>query len=548
MTSTATQSASASKAATRFDAIVIGAGFGGLYMLYKLRQLGISARVLEMGDGVGGTWYWNRYPGARVDVEGVEYSYSFSKDIEAEWDWSEIMPTQGEIERYLNFVADRLDLRRDVQFGTKVTALTFDEPLSEWTVQTDGDDSFVAPFVITAVGCLSAPLIPTIEGIDSFQGVSLYTNQFPRDGFDFTGKRVAVIGTGSSGVQAIPVIAEQAGHLHVFQRSAAFTRPANNRPIPPEEMQALKAEYPEIRKRQLESFAGTLRFGAVTLPLTPPSEKILDASPEDRLAKVDELGWGAPWAWADVPVDLEANNAGIELYAELIRRTVNDPAVAEALVPHYPIGCKRLIIDTNYFETFNRPNVTLIDLRKRGITRITPTGVETEQGSFEFDVIVYATGFDAMVGALNRMDIRGRGGQLLREQWADGPSTLLGLQVAGYPNLFTITGPGSPSVHTNMVIAIEQHVDWIGDLLVHMRERGFGLVEAQPDAQVEWVEHARSLVEGTIRASAGCNSWYLGANVPGKPRVYMSYVGGQPLYRQKCDAVAADGYKGFTLI
>ena len=544
---TDTTTSDARNSAQQFDAIVIGAGFGGLYALHKLREIGLSAHVLEMGDGVGGTWYWNRYPGARVDVEGIEYSYSFSKEIEQEWDWSEVMPSQPELERYLNFVTDRLDLRRDIQFATKVVAAAYDEARGDWLVETDIGESFVARYVIAATGCLSAPLTPSIDGIDSFEGVSLFTSLFPKEGFDFSGKRVAVIGTGSSGVQTVPVVAEQADHLYVFQRSAAFTRPANNRPIEPGEMQAIKADYPDLRRRQLEAFAGTLRFGAVTIAPVDEAEKILDAPIEARMSKVDELGWGAPWAWSDVMFDMEANRAGVELYGELIRRHVTDPEVAESLVPHYPIGCKRLILDTGYFETFNRDNATLVDLRKDAIRCITPTGVQTERAHYDVDVIVYATGFDAMTGALNRIDIRGRDGRRLREVWADGPRTLLGLQVAGFPNFFTITGPGSPSVHTNMVMAIEQHVDWIADCLVHLRENAMTTVEATDEAQDAWVEHVASLANGTIRASESCNSWYIGANVPGKPRVYQAYIGGQPLYRQKCDEVAAAGYEGFRL-
>jgi cation diffusion facilitator CzcD-associated flavoprotein CzcO len=532
--------------ATQFDVVVIGAGFGGLYALHRLRDEGLRVRVLEMGDGVGGTWYWNRYPGARVDVEGIEYSYSFSKEIEQEWNWSEVMPSQPELERYLNFVTDRLDLRRDIQFSTRVASLDYDDANAQWTVRTDEGESFVAQFVVAATGCLSAPLIPSIEGIDSFDGVSLYTSMFPKEGFDFTGKRVAVIGTGSSGVQTIPEVAAQAAHTYVFQRSAAFTRPANNRPIEAAEMEAIKAEYPALRQRQLESFAGTLRFGAVTITPVPDDQKILDAPMDERLSKVDELGWGAPWAWSDVMFDIDANRAGVDLYGELIRRHVNDSSVAESLVPHYPIGCKRLILDTGYFEVFNRDNATLVDLRKNPIQRITPGGVQTEHAHFDVDVIVYATGFDAMTGALNRIDIRGRNGELLRDVWADGPRTMLGLQVAGFPNFFTVTGPGSPSVHTNMVMAVEQHVDWIADCLSYLERNGKRAVEATSEAQDAWVEHVASLAHGTIRASQSCNSWYIGANVPGKPRVYQAYIGGQPLYRQKCDEVAAAGYEGFA--
>jgi cation diffusion facilitator CzcD-associated flavoprotein CzcO len=528
------------------DALVIGAGFAGLYMLHRLRETGRTALVLERGAGVGGTWYWNRYPGARVDVQGVEYSYSFSPEIEQEWDWSELMPAQDELERYLNFVTDRLDLRRDIRFDTTVVAAHFDDAHGRWTVHTDDGSVYVARVVVAATGCLSEPLEPAIEGRDDFTGVSLYTSRFPRDGFDFTGKKVGVIGTGSSGVQAIPVIAETAGHLHVFQRSAAFTRPANNRPITAEEMAAIKADYPAIRRQQLESYSGTLHFAAVALPATPPADRILDTPAEERLAKVDRLGWGAAWDWADIAVDPDANRAGVELFAEMLRRTVDDPDVAEALVPHYPLACKRLIIDTDYVATFNRPNVTLVDLRQGGIERITATGIQTAQGHVDLDVIVFATGFDAMTGALNRIDIRGRDGQRLRDVWADGPRALLGLQVAGFPNLFTITGPGSPSVHSNMVVAIEQHVDWIIDCLDHVRAIDATVVEATEGAQDEWVRHVAELASGSVRSWDSCNSWYTGANVPGKPRVYLAYLGGQPAYTRHCDEVAACGYPGFV--
>lgn len=550
MTTTMTSQAS-SKAASagEYDALIIGAGLGGLYMLHKLREQGFRARVLEMGDGVGGTWYWNRYPGARCDIQSIEYSYSFSPEIEQEWDWTELMPAQPEIERYLNFVADRLALRPDIQLGTRVTALTWDDNAARWTIETDRGERFIAAFVVAATGCLSAPLTPDIPGLDCFQGVSLYTNRFPKEGFDFAGMRVAVIGTGSSGVQSIPIIAEQAAHLHIFQRSAAYSRPANNRPLNPGELEELKQDYPNLRKAQREAWAGALRFGAVATGLQPPDIKILETPREERLRKVDELGWAAPSAWADVLVDLDANRAATELYAELIRREVKDPEIAAALVPEYPMGCKRPIIDSGYFDTFNRDNVTLVDLRKGGITAITPTGIQTEQGHFAFDVIVFATGFDAMSGALNRIDIRGRGGRRLRDSWtAEGPKSYLGLQVAGFPNFFTITGPGSPSVLCNMVVAIEQHVDWIGRCLEYLRDRGIETIEATEEAQEAWVEHAASLAaKSVVRTAPNCSSWYLGANVPGKTRVYMPYVGGFPVYRQKCDEVADAGYEGFAL-
>ena len=532
----------------RFDVVVIGAGFAGLYAVHLLRERGFSVRALEKGDGVGGTWYWNRYPGARCDVQSIEYSFSFSKEIEQEWDWTELMPAQPEVEAYLNFVADRLDLRSDIQLSTLVTALTYDEADTSWLVETDGADRFVCRWVIAATGCLSAPLEPDVPGLSSFGGVTLFTNNFPKEGFDFTGQRVGVVGTGSSGVQSIPVIAEQAEHLYVFQRSAAYTRPAENRPLLPGELDELKADYEDLRIRQRAAFAGLISFGAVSFEgMTPPTRRILDASREERLAALDEMGWNAPGAWADVMWDLEANRAGTELYGELVRREVRDPEVAAALVPHYPMGCKRLILDTGYFASFNRDNVTLVDLRTDPIVEVHQTGVRTEGRDIALDVLVMATGFDAMTGALKRIDIRARGRQL-REVWeAEGPISYLGLQVAGFPNLFTVTGPGSPSVLTNMVMAIEQHVEWITDCMCHLREQGLRAIEADGDAQNSWVDHAGSLVAGLVRASDACNSWYVGANVPGKKRVHMPYVGGMPGYRRKCEKVASAGYDGFKL-
>jgi len=532
-----------------YDVIVIGAGFAGLYSVHLLREQGFSVRALDRADGVGGTWYWNRYPGARCDVQSIEYSFSFSKEIQEEWDWSELMPAQPEIEAYLNFVADRLDLRRDIQLSTTVTGLIFDEARSRWSVETDRGDLFNARWVIAATGCLSEPLDPAIPGVDSFAGPTLYTSRFPKEGFDFTGLRVGVIGTGSSAVQSIPIIAEQAEALYVFQRSAAYSRPADNRPLRPGELEEVKADYESLRLRQRAAYAGLVSFGAVSFEgITPPTRRILDTPPEDRMAVLEELGWSAPGAWADVMFDLEANQAGTELYAELVRRQIRDPRVAEALIPHYPMGCKRQILDTGYFETFNRDNVTLVDLRSDPLVGITPNSVRTQQGEFAIDVLVLATGFDAMTGALNRMDIRGRAGRSLREVWEEqGPVSYLGLAVAGFPNLFTITGPGSPSVLTNMVVSIEQHVEWTVACLEYMRDSGHRSIEADTVAQEEWVDHAASLVAGTVRNSDACNSWYLGANVPGKRRIHMPYVGGLPAYRKKCDEVAAAGYEGFVL-
>ena len=534
---------------TDFDVVVIGAGFSGLYMLYKLRELGFRANAIEAGEGVGGTWFWNRYPGARCDVQSIEYSFSFSKEIEQEWDWTELMPAQPEIEAYLNFVADRLDLRRDIQFSTKATALTYDEPSATWTVKTDRGDRWTSRFVVAATGCLSAPLEPDIEGLQAFEGASLFTSRFPSEGFDFVGKRVGVIGTGSSGVQVVPEIARVTEHLFVFQRSATYSLPSGNRPLGPGELDDLKANYDDLRRRQRAAFAGVLGFGALSYEgVEPPSQMIMETPMEQRLAKLDELGWAAPLAWADVMVDLEANKAATALYGELIKRVVKDPATAQSLVPHYPMGCKRTTLNASYYETFNLPNVTLVDLRKGGIKAVTPAGIDTEQGSFDLDVIVYATGFDAMTGALNRMEIRGRGGQALNDLWTrEGPVTYLGLQVAGFPNLFTITGPGSPSVLSNMVVSIEQHVEWIADCLSYLREHEIRTIEADKSEQDRWVLGVASFAEGSFATAESCNSWYLGANIPGKKRVYMPYLGGLPTYRQVCADVAAADYRGFIL-
>ncbi len=535
--------------ARNYEVIVIGAGFSGLYAVHSLREAGFRVRALEKADGVGGTWFWNRYPGARCDVQSIEYSFSFSKEIQEEWEWTELMPAQPEVEAYLNFVADRLDLRRDIQFSTLVTAMSYNEADSRWTVETDGGETFAAQWVVAGTGCLSEPLEPNLPGLDTFGGVKLYTNRFPKEGFDFTGQRVGVVGTGSSGVQCIPIIAEQAEHLYVFQRSAAYSRPANNRPLRPGEMAEVKANYEELRIKERNAYAGLVSFGAVSFEgMKPPERRILETPFDERLAVLDELGWGAPGAWADVMFDLEANRAGTELYAELIKRAVDDPDVAESLVPHYPMGCKRQILDTGYFATFNRDNVTLVDLKKEPILEISPTGVRTSTGHHDMDVLVLATGFDAMTGALTKIEIQGIGGRLLRDVWAaNGPVSYLGLQVAGFPNLFTVTGPGSPSVLSNMVVSIEQHIEWITDCLKYLRDHDYAAIEAESDAQDEWVEHAASVVAGTIRNSEACNSWYVGANVPGKRRIHMPYIGGLPAYRRKCDEVAAAEYSGFTL-
>lgn len=533
----------------RVDALVIGAGFSGLYALHRLRELGVRTRVLEKAHAVGGTWLVNRYPGARCDIESIEYSYSFSDEIQQEWVWTETMPAQPEIEAYLNFVADRLDLRRDITFNANVVAMSFDDDTAEWTVTTEAGERFIAPFVVAASGILSVPLEPDIAGTGGFGGTSLYTSRWPAAGFDLTGRRVGVVGTGSTGVQLIPVVAREAGQLYVFQRSAAYTLPWRVRPFAPGELDALKADYGRIRAAQREHPVGAARLSAFSVLLDmlgrPP---VKSASRDEQLRAIEQDGVMGALNWGDIFFDIEANRMAAQLYGEAVARIVRDPQTAAALVPSHPFACKRPIIDQGYYETFNRDNVTLVDLRAAPITTVTPTGIQTGCAHYDLDVIIYATGFDAMTGALSRIDVRGRGGVSLRDVWADeGPVSYLGLQVAGFPNLFTVQGPGSPSAATNFVAALEQHVEWIGDCIGYLRANRYRTIEALPAAQAEWIEHTTSLVAPTVLVHPSCNSWYNGGNVAGKKRMYMGYTGGIPEYRRRCDEIAAAGYTGFRL-
>jgi cation diffusion facilitator CzcD-associated flavoprotein CzcO len=484
-------------------------------------------------------------PGARVDIQSVEYMFTKFPELEQAWDWTELMPAQEEIERYLNFVADRLKLYDAIQFNTTVTKATFDDASATWTVETDTGEHVTAPFVVAATGCLSAPLEPDIPGLKSFAGDALYTNRFPKEGYDFTGKRVAVIGTGSSGVQSIPVIAEQAEQLYVLQRSAAYTLPSPNRPLKGGELEKLKAQYPEIRAAQWASPAGTARLGAVFIG-SIPTKLILETPWDEQVAQVEEMGMVGCFAWADTFVDLEANEASRQLYAHAIAQVVTDPETAADLVPQYPFGCKRVIIDQDYFVTYNRDNVRLVNLRKHPIVEITPTGIQLQDEFLELDVIELATGFDAMTGSLSRIDVRGRHGVSLRDVWKETPTAYLGLQVAGFPNLFTVTGPGSPSVLTNMVTSIEHHVELITDTLRHMRHNDLRVIEADATAQHDWAQHVNTFA-GQAQTHPNCASWYLGANVPGKTRYYMPYAGGLTTYMARCEEVVAAGYEGFLL-
>jgi cyclohexanone monooxygenase len=523
------------------DVAIVGAGFAGLYMLHRVRMLGLSARVYEAGSGVGGTWFWNRYPGARCDIESMQYSYSFSEELQREWQWTERYASQPEILRYLDYVAERFDLKRDIQLETRVTAAVFDESANRWTIQTSQGDRVSARFCIMATGCLSAARVPGFKSLDTFRGSWYHTADWPPDKVDFTGLNVGVIGTGSSAIQSIPVIAREASHVFVFQRTPNFSVPARNHPLSAEAIEDWRANGSAYRQQ-----ARTSPFGLLIETHPRPA---LDLSPEERQqeyeARWQRGGLGLIGTFPDHFVDKNANDTAAEFVREKIRNTVRDQAVAEMLVPHsYPLGTKRLCVDTGYYETFNRANVTLVDLRAAPIEEITATGVRTSSAEYKLDSIVFATGFDAMTGALCGIDIRGRDNAVLKDKWSQGPRTYLGVMVAGFPNLFTITGPGSPSVLSNMVLSIEQHVDWIAGCLEYMRQRRSVTIEATPAAEDAWVAHVDEVANATLFPLA--NSWYVGANVPGKPRTFMPYIGGVGAYRQKCDQVAAGGYEGFA--
>ncbi len=528
---------------SEYDAVIVGAGFGGMYMLHHLRELGFSAIVLERAAGVGGTWYWNRYPGARCDVESINYSYSFDPAFEQEWVWSEKYATQPEILRYANHVADRYDLRKDIRFEVLVDKAVWNDTTNRWSVSMATGETLTAQHYIMASGCLSHSKLPEIPGVESFKGKTYHTGHWPHEGVDFTGLRVGVIGTGSSGIQSIPIIAEQASQLTVFQRTPNFSMPAGNRPLTAEIVAAVKARYPEHREENRTSGFG--------VGVEIPTKSALEVTEEERNAKYQD-GWdqgnlvGMLLAFNDMITNKEANDTACEFIRNKIRAVVNDPETAEDLCPFdHPMGTKRPCLDTGYYETFNRPNVKLVNLRKTPITEITPTSIRTHNAEFEVDAIVYATGFDAMTGALVAVDIRGKGGVTLKDEWEHGPRTYLGLCVAGFPNFYTITGPTSPSVFSNMIVSIEQHVDWIGAAMKHLRDTGAVSIEPTLEAQDWWVQHNNEAGDATLYPLA--NSWYMGSNVPGKTRVLMPYIGGVGVYRTECDEIVADGYRGFTL-
>ena len=544
MTSLATN-ARATDGTAELDAVIIGAGFSGMYQLHTLRdRLGLSVQVLEAGEGVGGTWYWNRYPGARCDSESHSYCFSFSQELLNDWEWSERYPAQPEIIRYLNFVADRLDLRRDVKFGTRVVAADYDESRNRWDVTTEAGERFSAKYLITAVGCLSTTNVPKFEGLESFAGEWYHTGAWPHEGVDFTGKRVIQIGTGSTGIQAVPVIAETAAHLTVMQRTPQFSVPARNTPLTDEFRRWVKEHYPEIHE-VMRSTTNGHSFRIM-------ERNAFDVDDNERMA-IYEAAWekgGLQFRanFKDMLTSKAANDTAAEFIKHKIRQIVKDPATAEKLANiDHPYAAKRPPIDTNYFDTYNRDNVSLVDVRADPIAAITPTGIRLQSGAeHAADIIVFATGFDAMTGSLLRLGITGREGLTLAKAWEAGPRNYLGLQVAGFPNLFTITGPGSPSVLCNMPVAIEQHVEWITDCIAHLRGHEIERIEARDEASDEWVQQVNEAARATLLPEAH-SSWYLGANVPGKPRVFMPYAGGMARYRAICDGVAARDYEGFEL-
>ncbi|WP_372512990.1 flavin-containing monooxygenase [Mycobacterium cookii] len=525
------------------DALVVGAGFAGLYALHKLRAQGLSVRVLEAAPEVGGTWYYNRYPGARCDVESVDYCYSFSDELQQEWNWTEKYATQAEILRYLKWVADKLDLRRDIVFNTRVVSAVLDESRLRWTVTTGAGEVLTARFCVMATGALSAALTPDFPGFAEFTGEIYHTAHWPHDPVDFTGKQVAVIGTGSSGIQSIPIIAEQAAHLYVFQRTANFSVPAGNTPLSTAELDEIKANYAERRRLSWRSGGGSPH---ITAP-----RPTLEFDPQERRAAFEkrwQLG-GVLYSktFPDQMTDLAANEEARKFYEEKVRAVIEDPALADLLIPtDHPIGTKRICTDSNYFQTFNRPNVSLVSVRATPIESVDATGINTTEAHYDLDAIVLATGFDAMTGALTQIDIIGRDGKTLRDDWAHGPRTYLGLGIDGFPNLFVISGPGAPAVLANMVLHAEAHVNWIADAIAYLDDNGYAAMEPTHDAVDRWgAELARRADESLFTKA---ESWYMGANVPGKPRVFMLFIGGFAAYNDICADVATAGYKGFVLL
>ncbi len=525
-----------------FDAVVVGAGFAGVYAVHRLREKGFSVRAFDDAPGVGGTWYWNRYPGARCDIESMQYSYQFSEDLQQEWEWTERYASQPELRAYIEHVADRFDVKRDIQFETRVTAAAFDEAKHEWKIETDRGQTVRARFLVLGVGCLSTTIMPKFEGMKDFKGPIIHTGLWPEEPVDFRGKRVGIIGTGSSAIQIVPLVAEQAEHLYVFQRTPNYVVPSQNAALDPADVAKLKSDYKGFRAR------AKTRPSAFLFPFH--TDSVMSVSPEERRARF-EAQWkvgGLPFlgAFGDLLTNEKANDEVIAFWRDKIRSIVKDPKVAELLTPKGDIfGCKRLCSGTNYYETYNRPNVTLVDVAGAGVKRFTEKGLLAAGEEYELDVIICATGFDAMTGSVTRIDIRNGEGLSIREKWDGGPDNYIGMTVSGFPNMFNVAGPGSPSVLATMVTSIEQHVDWIADCAVWMRGHGRSRIEATREAELAWVAEVNEAASGSLRST--CDSWYVGSNVKGKARVFMPYIGGFPKYVEKCDAVAANGYEGFDL-
>jgi cation diffusion facilitator CzcD-associated flavoprotein CzcO len=533
------QSAPGAGPIEQYDAIIIGAGVTGLYQLYRLRELGISVRLYDDGAGVGGTWFWNRYPGCRFDSESYTYGYSFSEELLQEWDWKEHFSGQLENERYLNYVADKFDLRPDIQLNSRVTSAVYDEGENRWEIGFDDGRRARAQFLIGAVGILSAHYLPDIPGIESFKGRSVHTGRWPKEPVNLTGKRVGVIGTGATAVQLITEIAKEVGHLTVFQRTANYCAPLRNSQIDPETQAKIKASYPEIFKKCRETTASFM--------YDFDQRSVFDVSPEERQARFEEL-WALPgfakWLnnFGDIMTNREANEIFAEFVRNKIRARVKDPVVAEKLAPKdHPFGAKRIPLESGYYEQFNRDNVLLVDLKETPIQRFTPKGIKTSDAEYEFDVIIFATGFDAVTGALTRIDIRGEGGQSFKEKWANGPRSYLGLQTAGFPNFFI----ANSAAFCNFPRCSEMVVEWIANCIGYMRKKGLERIAPTPEAEEAWVEHSNSLVEGSLILKG--NSWFVGANIPGKKRAFLLYANTAPNYRKKCAEVAANGYEGFML-
>ncbi|SCX63960.1 Predicted flavoprotein CzcO associated with the cation diffusion facilitator CzcD [Lysinibacillus fusiformis] len=526
------------------DAVILGAGFAGLYMLHQLKSKGFSTIVYETGDGVGGVWYWNRYPGARCDIESIYYNYTFSKELYEEWTWTSRFPEQEEILRYLNYVADRLKLRSNIQFNTRVKAAHFDEEQHKWLVHLNDGHQVLAKYFITGIGCLSAANVPKFQGLDQFSGKWYHTGHWPHEKVDFTGKRVGIIGTGSSGIQAIPVIAKEAKHLTVFQRTPQYTIPARNHLYDEDFIRETKGNFENLKHAMRNSVSGT--------PFAYNHPSAIEDSDHHRQEVFEEAWAQGGFAFASTYKDLLTNEQSNEKAAAFIRskirETVQDPTVAEKLCPKYMYGTKRQVLDSDYFETYNRDNVLLVDVKESPILEMTETGVQTASDHFELDIIIFATGYDGMTGPLFKIDIRGRNGVTLKDKWENGASvqTYLGLATASFPNLFMITGPESPSVLVNMPIAIEQHVEWIAQCIDYLREHDIDVMETNAEAEQAWSKHCREIANETLYVKG--DSWYTGSNIAGKPRSFLIYLGGFDYYTKRCQEVAQNNYEGFQLL